>query len=123
MTLRERLEAIEGMDYETALMNSAGDEDFLKEILGDIYGECDQRTERMRSCLEADDLKNYAVEAHAMKSLMATIGVEGLSGHAKKHEFAAKDGDLSYVKQDCEALLAEYRTLCDTLKQTVEEIS
>ena len=121
MSFRERLEAIEGMDYESALMNSAGDEDFLKEIIADIIDESETRTERMRSTLAADDIKNYAVEAHALKSVMATIGVTGLSGHAKEHELAAKEGNIDLVKQDCEALLTEYRTVCDTLRQIIEE--
>ena len=121
MSFRERLEAIEGMDYESALMNSAGDEDFLKEIIADIIDESETRTERMRSTLAADDIKNYAVEAHALKSVMATIGVTGLSGHAKEHELAAKEGNIDLVKHDCEALLTEYRTVCDTLRQIIEE--
>jgi signal transduction histidine kinase/CheY-like chemotaxis protein/HPt (histidine-containing phosphotransfer) domain-containing protein len=121
MSFKERMEAIEGMDYETALMNSAGEEDFLKEIIGDICDECDTRMERMRSCLADDDLKNYAVEAHALKSLMATVGMNSISEHAKKHEFEAKGGNADWVKQDSEALLKEYRDICDSFRQITDE--
>ena len=121
MSFKERMEAIEGMDYETALMNSAGEEDFLKEIISDICDECDTRTERMRSLLMEDNLKDYSVEAHALKGLMATVGVSPLSEHAKKHEFESKAGNAEWVKQDSEALLSEYREICDTFMRIIKD--
>jgi hypothetical protein len=38
-----------------------------------------------------------------------------LSEHAKKHEFAVKDGNTAYVDEDGEALIAEYEKLCSGL--------
>ena len=120
MSFKEKIEKIEGMDYDTALMNSAGEEDFLKEIMGDICDECDMRTERMRSLIASDDIKNYAVEAHALKGLMATVGVSGISEHARKHEMEAKEGNAAWVREDCEALLKEYREICDAFRQIIQ---
>ena len=121
MSLEEKLSVIEGFDYETALTNSAGEEDFLKEILSEIPGECEDRIGRMKKSLEEGNYKNYCVEAHAIKSLMATIGVKVLSERGRKHEFASRDGDIDFVKGDCDAFYEDYRKVCSVITQALEE--
>ncbi len=121
MSLEEKLSVIEGFDYETALTNSAGEEDFLKEILSEIPGECEDRIGRMKKSLEEGNYKNYCVEAHAIKSLMATIGVKVLSERGRKHEFASRDGDIDFVKSDCDAFYEDYRKVCSVITQALEE--
>ena len=119
MTLKDRLAVLDGFDYDTALMNCGGEEDFLKEILADIPSDCDERIDRMKNSLNTGNHKNYSVEAHAIKSLMATVGIKGLSEWAKKHEYASRDGDIDYVRGDYESFISEYRHVCDIIKDAV----
>ncbi len=115
-TLREVLASVEGLDPETALRNTGGEESLLREVLQDIAAECDGDIETMRTALAAGDLKDYAYTAHAVKGLMATIGYPALSERAKRHEFAAKDGDISFLQQDGEGFFAAYRGFCGLVK-------
>ena len=39
-----------------------------------------------------------------------------LSERAKKHEFAAKDNDIDYIKSDAEEFFREYEDVCSKLK-------
>ena len=76
---------------------------------------------RMKKSLEEGNYKNYCVEAHAIKSLMATIGVKVLSERGRKHEFASRDGDIDFVKGDCDAFYEDYRKVCSVITQALEE--
>ncbi|MCR4585768.1 MAG: response regulator [Lachnospiraceae bacterium] len=114
--LKVRLTGIEGLDYEAALRHCGGDESFLGEISADIVTECAERADRMRKSLEDKDMKAYAIDAHSVKSSMATIGLAALSERAKKHEFAAKEGNTDFVYEDAEGFLEEYSSICERLK-------
>ena len=114
-SIKERLTAIEGLDYEKALRYSAGDEGFLAQIVDDIATEGIKRVDRLKDSLAKGDLKTYQIEAHAAKSNMATIGLKEFSERAKKHEFAAKENDIAFIKEDGEDFIEAYLRLCRKL--------
>jgi CheY-like chemotaxis protein len=114
-SIKSRLTAIEGLDYETALGYCGGDEEFLKEIISDVAAEGHKRSERMRKNLEDRDFKAYQIEAHSVKSTMATIGLKSLSERAKQHEFAAKDSDTEFILKDADDFISEYVSVCEQL--------
>ena len=58
----------------------------------------------------------YGIDAHSVKSSMATIGLAELSERAKKHEFAAKEDDTDFIYKDAEGFLNEYAKVCKKLK-------
>ncbi len=107
-SMRSCLSAIEGLDYETALEYCGGEEEMLRVILGDIAAEAPARAERMRKNLEQHDLAAYRIDAHAVKSSMATVGLKAFSERAKKHEFAARDNDAAFIEKDAETFIADY---------------
>ncbi len=113
--MKEKLSVITGLDYETALTNSGGDEEILAVVIGEITGECEERIEMMRGYLDEKNYKDYGISAHAIKGLMATIGVMGLSERAKRHEFAAKEDNIDFILEDCDGFLDEYAKLCKML--------
>ena len=114
-SIRDRLSAIEGLDYDTALKYCGGDEELLAEILGDLARECMVRSERMRKSLEARDIKAYEIDAHTIKSSMATVGMKDFSERAKKHEFAAKAGNTDFIYKDAEDFIKKYEEICRKL--------
>lgn len=114
--LRKKLEAIDGLDIDVALRHCGGEESFLEEIIGDIVAECGERIVRMKKSLEDKDIKSYGIDAHSVKSNMATIGLKDFSERAKKHEFAAKEGNTAFIDEDAESFLNEYADLCKKLK-------
>ncbi len=116
-TLKDRLLSIEGLDYDKALSYCAGDEELLAEILRSISSEGKERAKRMKKSLDAGDIKAYEIDAHTVKSSMATIGLTALSGRAKQHEFAAKEGNTAFIRKDADAFIAGYEAVCEKLKR------
>ncbi|MCR5468464.1 MAG: response regulator [Lachnospiraceae bacterium] len=83
-------------------------EEGIKNVLVATVEESTEKAVRMREALKNDNLKAYALDAHAIKGVMATIGESGLSERAKKMEFAAKEGNLDYVKEESETFIQTY---------------
>lgn len=114
--IKKKLLAIDGLDYDTALGYCAGEEELLEEIVSDIASESEDKLRRMKASLESGDIKAYQIDVHSVKSSMATIGLMSLSERAKKHEFAAKDNDIDFIKSDAEEFFREYEDVCSKLK-------
>lgn len=115
MSIRDRLTAIEGLDYEKALGFCAGEEELLEEIVADIASEAENRIERMKKSLDEGDIKSYQIDAHSIKGSMATIGLQDFSDRAKKHEFAAKENNTEFIESDSEEFLKKYAEICSRL--------
>lgn len=113
--LRDRLTAIGGCDFDKALSYCAGEEGLLEEIVVDIAAEASNRIERMQKSLAEGDIKSYQIDAHSIKGSMATIGLQEFSDRAKKHEFAAKENNLDFIRSDSEEFLKMYAEICEKL--------
>ncbi|MBR3808412.1 MAG: response regulator, partial [Lachnospiraceae bacterium] len=89
------LPAIEGVDWESALMHLP-DKELLLETVYDFYSTMSGEADFLQNCYEHLDedkmLDGYRIKVHAMKSSAALIGINGLSEKAKALEMAAKDG-------------------------------
>ena len=102
-----------GLNVDSALVYSCGDEDFYLELLTDYAGQASDRCAELTSYLEAGNLKDYEILVHSVKSSSKTIGADDLSELAKSLESAARDSDADYVRQHHDALvsgLEELRT-------------
>ena len=87
----------------------------LEEIITDVAADGPKRVARMKKNLEEKDIKAYRIEAHTVKSTVATIGMKELSERAKKHEYAARDNDLDFIYSDSEDFIKEYLEVCKKL--------
>ena len=114
--LQRKLSAVKGLDYDIAMQNCGDDEDILEAVLEELSNEGPERIEAMKKSVAEGDYDNYGINAHAVKGLMATIGVMELSERAKKHEFAAKGGDHDFIINDYEGFLKEYGDICEVIK-------
>jgi len=84
----------------------ADDEEIYVEVL-EGYVEEDRR-EELNSLLAAENWPDYRVVVHSVKSTSLTIGAEELSEKAKALEFAAADGDASFVKANHQEMIDMY---------------
>ncbi|MCR5418006.1 MAG: response regulator [Lachnospiraceae bacterium] len=106
--VKDLVSRVEGLDIEAALSHCAGSREILSEILSDMASECLPRAERMRKSLAEKDLNAYRIEAHTIKSNMATLGMKELSERAKKHEFAARDNEPEFIEKDADGFISAY---------------
>ena len=115
--LRDKLEQIEGLDYDKALSLAGGHEDLLQETVGIIASECDEKIDHMRECIASQDWKGYELITHSIKGLMASLGLKELSDRARKHENAAMDLDVEFIRSDCDSFIEAYREVCTMLRR------
>ncbi|MBR0515855.1 MAG: response regulator, partial [Eubacterium sp.] len=100
LTVKQKLNSIDDFDFDTALKYCAGDTEMLREVVSDVSSESKMRADRMRKSMREHDFKSYEIDAHSIKSQMATIGNKKLSELARKHEYAAKDKDLDFILKE-----------------------
>lgn len=113
---KKKLMAVKGLDYDMLLKYCDGDEEFLEEMISGVVAGCEERVNRMRESLREKNIKAYEIDAHTLKSTMATLGLAELSERARKHEFAAKDNDVEFIYKDAHDFIEEYIAVCEKLR-------
>ncbi|MCR5673779.1 MAG: Hpt domain-containing protein [Lachnospiraceae bacterium] len=108
------MEGFDFLDQEVGLEYCAQDEEIYREIIEGYLDE--DRREELAKYYEAEDLANYRVVAHAIKSTSLTIGATDLSEKAKSLEYAAADGDMAFIKEHNDELVALYTDILDKIK-------
>ena len=114
--IEEKLSKIEGLDFDAAMQYAGDNEEILARVVESISEGSGKMIASLRADLSDEDYDAYRRDAHSVKGLMATIGLGGLSERARKHEFAARDGDIEFIKKDCDGFIEEYRTVCEKIR-------
>ena len=108
------------MDYDNALLHCAGDEDILAEILTDFSNACEGKINDLKSFMQTKDYKSYLISVHAIKGNLATVGLMKQSERAKEHEFAVKEDNISFILEDFEGFIAEYKDVSERIAGCVK---
>ncbi len=105
----------EGIDADGAMDKLHLTKDVYLEILRTYCRDLPTRLERTVSAKERDDIKNFVIEVHAVKSASAGVGATELSELAKKLELAGKEGDLGFIS----ANMPQFTEACE---KTISEL-
>lgn len=103
------------MEYHTGTV-----EDYL-ELLSLFYMDGLKKTKYLQELLECEDMKNYRIEVHALKSASANIGAMELSAKAKVQEDAAAAQDVETVRDTYDELMELYQKLLAEIKLLLEK--
>ena len=82
-----------------------GDIDTYNETLEEFYNGIKERVLKLQKFKDTNDLKNYAIEAHALKSDSKYLGFTKLAELSLNHEMKSKENDLDYIKNDFNNLI------------------
>ena len=115
------LEKIDGLDYATLSAVFGGDKGFISEVMLKVAEESLDKLEVMKECSASEDYAGYAVAAHGIKGMMASICYKPLQMHAKEHEFAAKEGRSEYIKEDMDLFVAECSEFCNKIRDILKD--
>lgn len=107
----------EFLDTESALKYCCDSEELYLEIIGTYLEE--DKTELITQYLDEQDIENYRIQVHALKSSSRTIGASALSDEALKLEMAAKTEDTDYIAENTERVIDEYKTLMEKLRSAL----
>lgn len=114
-----KIKFIEGTDIETGLEYCASDEVIYVETLEDFLE--DDRGNALQGAFESGDIDTYHINAHALKNLCYTLGLNALGDKAKELDDAAKANDFDYIKSHNEELYSMYIEVTSKLRTIIDE--
>jgi signal transduction histidine kinase/FixJ family two-component response regulator/HPt (histidine-containing phosphotransfer) domain-containing protein len=106
---------IPGIDVKTGLELYSGDTELFVFALDSFVSNTGDEIASMHN-ISLENLAEYAVSVHGLKSTCAAIGAEELRERARKLEMAAKGGDLQTVLAENESLLSDVEILIQHIK-------
>ena len=92
-----------GVDAETAIENMMG-MDIYDEMINDYYESLPSDYDTLVNYKNNNDMPNYAIQVHAMKSNARSFGFMKLGEIAYEHEMKSKENDINYVNENFDAL-------------------
>lgn len=105
------------IDVKMGLEYCIGDEEFYISVVQEYVN--DDRVNSLNQCFNDRNYADYQVDVHAVKSTSLTIGLAKLSEQAKLLEFAAKEGNTSYIEDNHEDFIKEYQKILNSLKELI----
>jgi len=90
---------IDEINTEIGLSRVSGMKDMYYEILALFHKKLAAERDAMSEAINTKDIKSFAIQVHAMKSVLSTIGAMNLSVAAFKLESAAKTNNVNYCQE------------------------
>jgi CheY-like chemotaxis protein/HPt (histidine-containing phosphotransfer) domain-containing protein len=98
------LESFDEIDIKAGMENSGGPDAYIP-LLKIFYESMDEKASEIEGFFRDNDIKNYTIKVHALKSSARLIGAIGFSEAAQEMENAGKAEDVEYIKANHEALM------------------
>ena len=115
--LMNAIARLSGIDVQVGLSRVSDQEDMYIENLEFFYDELLSRRDAMADYLSSKNLSRFSIDAHSIKSVLATIGALQLSDIAAKLEVAGNNNDtdlcLNIFPAFHEGLTSLYKDLSD----------
>ncbi len=92
-----------GVDVDTAVENMM-DVQTYNEMLDDYYEAIKEDFNNLIAYKNNNDMENYAIQVHAMKSNARSFGFMKLGDVAYNHEMASKEKNIDFVNDNFEEL-------------------
>ncbi len=102
------IDVLQGLEY------AGNNIDLYKEILMEYIAT--DKSKEMEDYLFGEDIGEYRIAAHSIKSTSLTIGAGLVSEKAKLLEAAARDGDMEFIRENHFEFIQEYTKLINALK-------
>ncbi len=99
-----------GVDVEAGIRNSDDPEVYIA-LLREFYDSLEDQAKNLDGFKAAQDLENYTILAHSMKSSLRLLGIEELGEEAFGLEMAGKNQDTGYIESHHDGFLQAFRGL------------
>ncbi len=111
----ESYKKAEGLSYNVAIAG-CGDPELLKDTAVTFYNGIDDSIEDIRNFLAQDDIENYTIKVHALKSSARIIGAVDLSKKAEYLERCGNERNRDEIEEKTEDMINEYLKVRDSLQ-------
>ena len=108
-TVENGISCIEGIDTEQAL-HFSGSAEMFQQLLEVFYRTLKEKADYIEELEQKEEIQNYTIEVHALKSSSKLIGAMELSAMAEHLEMAGKANNIIEIHEKTPALLNEYRS-------------
>lgn len=108
-----------GVDAKTGVSNMMDIETY-DEIMNDFYDSLPEEISKIDQFKKQNDLANYAISVHALKSNARSFGFNKLGDLAYAHEMASKEEDSNYVNEHYEELKEAINEVVEIIKKYKE---
>ena len=105
-----------GINVNSAL-ELLGDMETYNETLQDFLSEIDEKLANIKKYKEEQDMDNYAILVHSLKSDSKYLGFTQLAELSYQHEMASKAKDVRFVIGSYDALMTEANRILDLVKK------
>lgn len=85
------------IDFESGLENVGGNMAAFASVVNAYYKEGMSKINVINDYLSNNDINNYVIDVHALKSSSAAIGAKGLSALFKELEFAGRGNNIEFI--------------------------
>ena len=94
-----------------------GDMETYNETIQDFLSEIDEKLANIKKYKEEQDMDNYAILVHSLKSDSKYLGFTQLAELAYQHEMASKAKDVRFVIGSYDALINEANRILEVIKK------
>lgn len=111
----------QGVNLDQALEN-LGDMEMYNMTVEDFISEVEAKWQRIEDYKLQNNLKDYSIEVHSLKSDAKYLGLVRLADIAYQHELASKEENADYVNANFNYLEEEYQKALQIIKNYKENI-
>ena len=109
-----------GVDVEHGL-ELLGDMDMYNMTINDFMSEVEAKWARIVDYKEKNDMPNYAIEVHSLKSDCKYLGFMDLADISYQHELKSKENDSEFVNNNFNELETKYKKVLEIAKNYVKD--
>ncbi len=111
-----------GLDMDKSL-EFLMDMEMYNMTLNDFMTSKDEKWSKIKEYKNSEDMKNYSIEVHSLKSDCKYLGLMKLADICYEHELKSKENDLEFVKQNFERLEEEYNKSMELMKEYIDKFN
>ncbi len=105
-----------GVDVKTGL-ELLGDMDMYNDTMGDFLEELESKNNDLIGFKEKDDMNNYSILIHSIKSDCKYLGFTHLAELAYEHELKSKEDDKEFINNNFDVLESEIEKVLGIVKK------
>ena len=110
-----------GVNLESAL-ELLGGIDTYNETLEEFVNASEKRKQRIEKYLEKENMNDYSIEVHALKSDCKYLGFMKLADIAFNHELKSKTSNQEFIKNNYQELITEWNKILNISKEYLDKI-
>ena len=108
-----------GIDVDGAL-SFVGNMNNYDDMLREFYNEIDDKLKQLQQAKNDNDMKNYAILVHGLKSECRFLGINNFADQAYEQEKASKEGNSEFINEHYMELLISKKKVKDIIKKYLD---